>query len=65
MLRKLEDISYSVFLTASARSIAAYIQIFNSVKRQKMNLPAASDEESCKCYRIDEVRSVRKLVPVG
>ncbi len=30
-----------------------------------MNLPAASDGKSCKCYQIDEVRSVRKLLPVG
>ncbi len=30
-----------------------------------MNLPATSGRETCTCYRIDEVRSVRKLVSVG
>ncbi len=30
-----------------------------------MNLPAASGGETCTCYRIDEVRSVRKVVSVG
>ncbi len=30
-----------------------------------MNLPAASVGETCTCYKIDEVRSVRKLVSVG
>ncbi len=30
-----------------------------------MTLPAASVGETCTCYRIDEVRSVRKLVSVG
>ena len=30
-----------------------------------MNLPAASSGASCKCYRIDRVRSVRKVLTVG
>ncbi len=32
---------------------------------RKMNLPAASVGLTCKCYRIDEVCSVRKLFAVG
>lgn len=34
-------------------------------RRKLMNLPTTISGESCMCYRIDKVRAVRKLLPVG